>query len=260
MFSQEDLYRNVATFKGDVTVSWGYLTMKVVEETLANAGVRMDPDVLKMDIDSYDADLLEKILDLGYRPKVIMVEMNPDIPPPIIFRQSYSTDNFYRKKVFAGNYGASASAWYELMSAKHGYGIVAMEVYDRTYTGCPRCEHNIWFVAGEYLKEKGYRVATHEDMMDEYWRAHYSADGLQCIHLKSPCILGSIGRFNEQSGATGLAGEEPKKAKISKWLAECAQEVTAENFMNEVLPAQMKQACYAPDDPCTFLTGIHNDC
>jgi len=96
-----------------------------------------------------------------------MVEMNPDIPPPIVFRQKYATDNFYRKKVFAGNYGASTSAWFELLSENYGYGLVGMEVFDKSYKECPRCEHNMWFVDGSFLKQKGYRVATHEDVTGE---------------------------------------------------------------------------------------------
>jgi len=164
---KDDLYRNVAMFKGDVEVSWGFLSQPIAVATLKKIGAKKDIDVLKMDIDSYDADLLETILAEGYHPKVIMVEMNPDIPPPIVFRQKYATDNFYRKKVFAGNYGASTSAWFELLSENYGYGLVGMEVFDKSYKECPRCEHNMWFVDGSFLKQKGYRVATHEDVTGE---------------------------------------------------------------------------------------------
>ena len=37
---------------------------------------------LKVDIDSIDLPVLEAILEAGYRPMVIMVEINPDVPPP----------------------------------------------------------------------------------------------------------------------------------------------------------------------------------
>ena len=37
--------------------------------------------MLKVDIDSYDVDLTAKILELGYRPRFIMVEHNEKFPP-----------------------------------------------------------------------------------------------------------------------------------------------------------------------------------
>lgn len=55
---KDDLYRNVAMFKGDVEVSWGYLSQPIAVATLKKIGAKKDIDVLKMDIDSYDADLL----------------------------------------------------------------------------------------------------------------------------------------------------------------------------------------------------------
>ena len=44
-----------------------------------------DFDCLKIDIDSIDLPVLESILQSGYVPKVLMLEVNPDIPPPFQF-------------------------------------------------------------------------------------------------------------------------------------------------------------------------------
>lgn len=45
-------------------------------------------DYLKIDIDSYDCDVLAAILSAGYRPKVIQMETGT-MPPPIRFAAHY---------------------------------------------------------------------------------------------------------------------------------------------------------------------------
>ena len=45
----------------DVKISWGYLERPTVVARLDAAGARRDADALKIDIDSFDADLLQAI-------------------------------------------------------------------------------------------------------------------------------------------------------------------------------------------------------
>eukprot|EP00929_Paragymnodinium_shiwhaense_P037555 TRINITY_DN19991_c0_g1_i1.p1 TRINITY_DN19991_c0_g1~~TRINITY_DN19991_c0_g1_i1.p1 ORF type:complete len:427 (+),score=74.69 TRINITY_DN19991_c0_g1_i1:68-1348(+) len=71
----------------------------MVEETvwpllrkLAGAQDFRNVDILKMDIDSYDCDLLAALLRLGLRPKVIVAEVNVNIPPPFRFNWRFDAN------------------------------------------------------------------------------------------------------------------------------------------------------------------------
>ena len=85
------------------------ITPDNVAELLADNGCPDTPDFLKLDIDGYDGPVLLEVLRAGFRPKVIQLEVQPEIPPPIEFAVLY--DPTYRcvnadGKV-GGFYGAS---------------------------------------------------------------------------------------------------------------------------------------------------------
>jgi hypothetical protein len=85
------------------------ITPDNVVELLADNGCPEMPDFLKLDIDGYDGPVLLEILRAGFRPKVIQLEVQPEMPPPIEFAVLY--DPVYRcvdstGKV-GGFYGAS---------------------------------------------------------------------------------------------------------------------------------------------------------
>ena len=234
-----------------LTVDWGFAEPATIAQRLRRAGAPSQPDALKVDIDSIDLAVLRGILSSGILPTVIMAEINHEIPPPIRWSvQPVPSFNFSLAASWAGFYGVSADALFSEMS-QFGYALLGFELHNS--------EHNMWFVDGDLLKDKGFRVPSHEDMMEEYWRCHY-VESLSCIHLNHPCILASISRFNDQAGVNPNLSDMQKKTATSKWLGDCGNRDTAMSFMEEVLPAQMKQACYAPEDPCAFETGIHNNC
>jgi len=94
---------------------------------LERAGVPKNPFMLKVDIDSTDGPVLKEILRLGYRPAVIQIEINNDIPPPfqfaLMYHPMYET-NFGSDGVF-GFYGCSLS--YVTEAAKpHGYDLFSV--------------------------------------------------------------------------------------------------------------------------------------
>ena len=66
------LRANVAALEGKggrrPTISWGFLTPDAVLERLAEGGARKDADALKVDVDSFDAELVERVLEGGYIP------------------------------------------------------------------------------------------------------------------------------------------------------------------------------------------------
>ena len=225
---------------------------------------KKDLDALKIDIDSFDLDLAALILKLGYKPKVIMVEMNPDIPPPYIWYQKYDkvsytpavlnlttgayTEHAPVNKGFRGNYGASASAWWNLLTKEYDYGVVHMEVFDENYKGCKRCEHNIWFVAGELLNEKGLRVMDHDEMSTAFWRSHLVPGKIGCIHVAG-CPLGRL-----------IANVKPKPPgqylALTKKMQECPQQDFTQKFLEDEILVPIRGVCPA-DDSCLDHSEIY---
>ena len=85
------------------------ITPDNVAQLLADNGCPESPDFLKLDIDGYDGPVLLEILRAGFQPKVIQLEVQPEIPPPVEFAVLY--DPAYQCTDSAGKtggfYGAS---------------------------------------------------------------------------------------------------------------------------------------------------------
>jgi hypothetical protein len=66
-------------------------------------------DFLNIDIDSYDLEVTAALLDAGIRPKIISIEINEKIPPPIYFAVRY-VDRDQKRGLRDSFYGCSAVA------------------------------------------------------------------------------------------------------------------------------------------------------
>eukprot|EP00928_Gymnodinium_smaydae_P090281 TRINITY_DN74109_c0_g1_i1.p1 TRINITY_DN74109_c0_g1~~TRINITY_DN74109_c0_g1_i1.p1 ORF type:complete len:353 (+),score=42.38 TRINITY_DN74109_c0_g1_i1:119-1177(+) len=55
--------------------------------------MRQSPDILKVDIDSYDCDLVARLLQHGLRPRLIVMEVNVNVPPPFKFQWLFNSDS-----------------------------------------------------------------------------------------------------------------------------------------------------------------------
>ena len=83
-----DIFKNIPS--NDVIKLMGFhITPMNIIEVLRDARVPTTPDVLKIDIDSIDGVILSEILRSGYRPKIIQIEVNNEIPPPFKFAALY---------------------------------------------------------------------------------------------------------------------------------------------------------------------------
>ena len=81
-------------------------------------------DLLNLDIDSYDLEIMSKILEENFRPKVISMEINEKIPPPIFFNAKYDeSDSWTIEDNF---YGCSITAADDLLNKK-GYIIESLQ-------------------------------------------------------------------------------------------------------------------------------------
>lgn len=69
-------------------------------------------EILNLDIDSYDLFVLKEILKY-FEPKIISMEINEKIPPPVIFTVLYDKQHFWQNDHF---FGCSIQAAYEEVS------------------------------------------------------------------------------------------------------------------------------------------------
>jgi hypothetical protein len=272
---KQQLYDNVAALPHHETIhphiAWGYVSPDTVLQSLSEGGARKDPDVLKLDIDSFDAHLMETILAGGYRAKVIMAEFNPDVPPPLAWHQLYSTHPFNFMKVVLGNYGATASGWFEILTEKFGYGLVGMEVADPD-AECVRCEHNMWFVHGDLLNRRGFRAMNHQEMTGLFWATHYEGKRqtgkIACIHAKNPCLLETPEELTDAiPGYDGWEGDQLQTdTRLSLMIAEsralpCEVWKAYESSVIQNFLRQMEDGCNCSNcvkgDPCLAEWNIH---
>jgi hypothetical protein len=144
------------------TLHRGFATPINVVSLLAASGAPRDFAFLSLDIDSYDHYVLEAILS-AYRPRLMCVEHNEIIPPPVSFAKSYSADISGGGKC----YGQSLSALNALAS-QHDY--VLLEVW----------YNNALFAPAECGREAAdVRVAYKRGYLDR-------PDRLQRMHWNQP--------------------------------------------------------------------------
>lgn len=86
-----------------------------------------NPDVFVIDIDGIDFHVLEAVLNLGYRPKIIVVEYNSALGPDQAITVPYEP-RFERFRAHPSGlyYGASIAAWRGLLES-HEYWFVTVE-------------------------------------------------------------------------------------------------------------------------------------
>ena len=109
----------------------------VVESIFQRYRIPRDFALLKIDIDSYECSVLEKILQADYRPDVIHTEFNPIFPPPVIFRPIYHSETKLEWTPPLWNnvnpfYGCSLTALSTLLSS-FGYVLLQVEFWDAIY-------------------------------------------------------------------------------------------------------------------------------
>ena len=112
------------------------ITPENVEKILDSYNIPKTFGFLNLDIDSYDYEVMEKILVSGYSPYIVSMEINEKFPPPIEFYVKYSPDF-----KFPGNhfYGCSLTAAKKLFNKhdfklSHVYGNNAFFLNDKYFS------------------------------------------------------------------------------------------------------------------------------
>ena len=103
------LYRN---FK-NINIGKTKVTPNNVSKLLNGFEVDKNFGFLNLDIDSYDFEVIKSILEDGFSPYVISMEINEKIPPPIRFYVKYSDDFELSGNHF---YGCSISSAFDLLN------------------------------------------------------------------------------------------------------------------------------------------------
>jgi hypothetical protein len=126
-----------------------------VVELLRSNSIPIDFELLNLDIDSYDLFVLKAILEGGYRPRLISMEINEKIPPPLFFTVRFDESHGWSGDHF---YGCSIVAAAETM-ANHGYVLALLEYNNAIFVeeSCARSAR-IESQTAEDAYNKGYRT------------------------------------------------------------------------------------------------------
>lgn len=85
--------------------------------------INLNFTILNLDIDSYDLGVIQAMLNHGYFPEIISMEINEKIPPGVYFSVDFSEEHFWQGDHF---YGCSIDA-----AAMHikpfGYSLVSVQ-------------------------------------------------------------------------------------------------------------------------------------
>jgi hypothetical protein len=128
---------------------------------------------LSLDIDSYDHYLLDRILET-FRPRMICVEINENVPPPLKFTVTFHEDQHWTGDHFQGQ---SICKCHELC-LKHRYDIVELH-YNNLFL--VPAELNAWpALTPQAAYDAGYRLKT-----DRQQRFPWNAD-MEAVLSLSP--------------------------------------------------------------------------
>lgn len=100
----------------------GFATPENIQDIFEKYNVPKNIDILKVDIDGYDLQLMKTIIEAGYRPAIIIAEINEKIPPPISFQVKYAPTYFWDVSHY---YGFSIQAGKDVLEPL-GYKIKMM--------------------------------------------------------------------------------------------------------------------------------------
>lgn len=90
----ELLEENLAPFRRHgVAIMKEYAHPSTMPARLKAAGITVENlDVLKVDVDGFDLALARSVLEAGFRPKVVLMESNTDVPAPFTYETAYRHD------------------------------------------------------------------------------------------------------------------------------------------------------------------------
>lgn len=158
-------------FGGAQQVAYDVFPPGVAEELRAR-GVARDLDFLKVDVDSFVCEFLERILEAGYQPKVIVAEVNVCMVPPIRFSMRYSPGGLQHDDFVAA--GSFSGFGFDIADCSLKY-------------------------ADDYLRSQGYSLLQFP-LQDGWWVrdefvplfGNVSHDPVVAFRMGNPCFFGQF--------------------------------------------------------------------
>lgn len=142
------LYRNFSNVR--------LMKIRVTPENIASvlnaAEVEKNFSILNLDIDSYDLHVMKAILSVGYRPKIISMEINEKIPLGIHFTVNYDINHYWKGDHF---YGCSIKAAYDTI-IPYGYILCKVEYNNAFFVDSSHIAFDTIHLSAEDAFVKGY--------------------------------------------------------------------------------------------------------
>jgi hypothetical protein len=149
-----------------------WITPDTIDDLILSFGLPVDLDLLSIDIDSYDYHVFEQITVI--RPRVVIIEYNAKLPPPIRAVMAY--DPSYRASAMTDYFGCSLESLTQLAERK-GYHLV----------GCNITGINAFFVRADLCRDLFYTPATAEQL---YQPPRYELYYTAAFHVGHPVSYG----------------------------------------------------------------------
>ncbi len=134
--------------------------------------VPVDFSLLNLDIDSYDLHVIDALLKSPYRPKIISMEINEKIPPPIFFSVDFDESHFWKFDHF---FGCSLTAASQIVRP-HGYVLESLQY------------NNAIFIRSELAKDF-FPDANVEQAYDDGYRNRPDRKTLFPYNADVDCLL-----------------------------------------------------------------------
>jgi FkbM family methyltransferase len=165
---------------GKVFIVEEYVKSSSIKAHLSYHNIPQNFDVLKIDIDSFDFAIIKAILDARYKPNLVVMEINQDIPPPFQVHILEKNFTFDVNKVRKGFYGVSADTLYHYFTSK-GYITVDIEIQGP--------EHNMWFALKSLLDSTAVLPLKWESFVNLFW--YRLGKQTNCIHMEM-CLINQL--------------------------------------------------------------------
>lgn len=110
-------------------------------------------DILNLDIDSYDLEVLDAMLKYGFKPKIISMEINEKIPPPIYFNVNFDPSHVWQRDHF---YGCSLTAAAQMVRP-HGYILESVQYNNAVFVDADLAKGKLEEPSVELAYDIGYR-------------------------------------------------------------------------------------------------------
>jgi hypothetical protein len=129
------------------------VTPRNIVALLQGNEVPSDFTLLNLDIDSYDLHVIDELLKKGFRPRIISMEVNEKIPPPLYFTVNFDDAHFWKGDHF---YGCSLTAAGSVVKS-YGYKLESLQLNNAMFVHDSVANGMIQDLSVEEAYDTGYR-------------------------------------------------------------------------------------------------------